>query len=287
MQATSRLSGVRLKKQQRAKHDMAFPPARGANPLDTSARTRISATATPAGTRGTPMTTQLVRDIMKAVIASGFDPTEVQWFDVSKAYSGQNPVKSQYLATHRPPFEKNLVVYGGASKSHPYYEVMMLVAGTDPEEGIVVDISKGTPGNYKTFPPLVYVVDDGQIRYGPADENHEVPHDVAELMLSLVAMWFESMDAGCDSYKAEVAQTFTNKRKIAQGKLPTYDWKTVVVITTPPKAKSKGGTHASPRLHDRRGHLRRLRSGKNVWVKPHKVGDAKLGTVFHDYQIGA
>jgi hypothetical protein len=232
------------------------------------------------------MTTQLVRDIMKAVIASGFDPTEVQWFDVSKAYSGQNSVKTQYLVTHRPPFEKNLVVYGGASKSHPYYEVMMLVAGTDPKEGIVVDISKGTPGDFKTFPPLVYAIDDGQIRYGPADENHEVPHDVAELMLSLVAMWFESMDAGCDSYRAEVAQTFTNKRKIAQGKLPTYDWKTVVVTTTPPRAESKGGTHASPRLHDRRGHLRRLRSGKNVWVKPHKVGDAKLGTVFHDYQIG-
>lgn len=232
------------------------------------------------------MTTQLVRDIMKAVIASGFDPTEVQWFDVSKAYAGSNSVDIQYLATHRPPFEKNLVVYGGSSQNHPYYEVMMFISGTDPEEGIVVDISKGAPGSFNTFPPIVYVVDDGQIRYGPADENHNVPQDVAELMLSLVAMWFASMDTGCNSYKPSVAQTFTNRRKIAQGKLPSYDWTTVVVTAMPPKGESKGGTHASPRLHDRRGHLRRLRSGKNVWVKPHKVGDAKLGTIFHDYQIG-
>lgn len=232
------------------------------------------------------MTTQLVRDIMKSVIDSGFDPTEVQWFDVSKAYAGKSSVNIKYLATHRPPFEKSLVVYGGASKTHQYYEVMMLISGTDPEEGIVVDISKGTPGNFNTFPPLVYAIDDGQIRYGPADENHDVPQDVAELMLSLVAMWFASMNIGCDSYKAEVAQTFTNKRKIAQGKLPSYDWTTVVVTSTPPKTEPKGGTHASPRLHDRRGHLRRLRSGKNVWVKSHKVGDAKLGAVFHDYQIG-
>ena len=232
------------------------------------------------------MTTQLVRDIMKAVIASGFDPTEVQWFDVSKAYAGENSVNTKYLATHRPPFEKNLVVYGGSSKNHPYYEVMMFISGTDSEEGIVVDISKGTPGNFNTFPPLVYAVDDGQIRYGPADENHDVPQDVAELMLSLVAMWFASMDTGCNSYKPNVAQTFTNRRKIAQGKTPSYDWTTVVVTATPPKQESRGGTHASPRLHDRRGHIRRLRSGKNVWVKAHKVGDATLGTIFHDYQIG-
>lgn len=231
------------------------------------------------------MTTQLVRSTMKAVISSGFDPTELQWFDVSSVYSGDSGVKLQYLATHRPPFEKNLVLYGGASKNHPYYEVMMLVAGTDPEEGIVVDISKGTPGNYATFPPLVYAIADGEIKYGPADENHEVPQDVAELMLSLVAMWFSSMDTGCDSYKAELAKTFTNQRKIAQGKMPTYDWKTVFIKASAERGECKGGTHASPRLHDRRGHLRRLRSGKNVWVKAHKVGDPLKGSVFHDYVI--
>ncbi len=233
------------------------------------------------------MTTPLVRGIMRAVIASGFDPTEVQWFDVSNAYTGDKGVKLQYLATHRPPFEKNLVLYGGASKNHPYYEVMMLVAGTDPEEGILVDMSKGTPGNYTTFPPMVYAIDDGEIRYGPADENHEVPQEVAELMLSLVAMWFASMDTGCDSYKPEVAPTFTNRRKIAQGKMPTYDWRTVFIKTAAERSEHKGGTHASPRLHDRRGHLRRLRNGKNVWVKPHKVGRPELGSVFHDYQISS
>lgn len=231
------------------------------------------------------MTTQLVRSIMKAVISSGFDPTEVQWFDVSNAYIGDKGVKLQYLATHKPPFEKSLVIYGGASKTHPYYEVMMLVAGTDPEEGIVVDISKGTPGKFTTFPPMVYVIDNGEIRYGPSDENHEIPHDVAELMLSMVAMWFASMDTGCHSYKPEVLLTFTNKRKIAQGKIPTYDWRTVFIKTAAERSEHKGGTHASPRLHDRRGHLRRLKSGKNVWVKAHKVGDASKGAVFHDYAI--
>ena len=58
-----------------------------------------------------------------------------------------------------------------------------------------------------------------------------------------------------------------------------------VIEPTAPRQEAKGGTHASPRQHDRRGHLRRLKSGKNVWVKPHKVGDPSKGVVFHDYRI--
>jgi hypothetical protein len=87
----------------------------------------------------------------------------------------------------------------------------------------------------------------------------------------------------CPSYKPIMRDTFTNRRKVAQKKMPLYDWTTVVIEPTKNKSESKGGTHASPRLHDRRGHLRRLRSGKNVWVKPCKVGDASKGTIFHDY----
>ena len=52
-----------------------------------------------------------------------------------------------------------------------------------------------------------------------------------------------------------------------------------------PKGESQGGTHASPRLHDRRGHWRNTRSGKRVWVKQCKVGDPSKGSVFHDYRF--
>lgn len=63
--------------------------------------------------------------------------------------------------------------------------------------------------------------------------------------------------------------------------------RTVIIEPSQAKAHPTGGTHASPRLHDRRGHLRRLRGGKNVWVRPCKVGDASLGAVFHDYEVAA
>jgi len=77
----------------------------------------------------------------------------------------------------------------------------------------------------------------------------------------------------------------TTRRKIAQAKTPTYDWTTVYIEPSGLRSESCGGTHESPRLHDRRGHLRRLRSGRNVWVKPCKVGDASKGAVWHDYAI--
>ena len=51
------------------------------------------------------MTTAHVRSIMKSVIASGFDPTEMQWFDISGADLSTG-IKIDNLTTHRPPFEK-------------------------------------------------------------------------------------------------------------------------------------------------------------------------------------
>ena len=230
------------------------------------------------------MTTAFVRSIMKSVISAGFDPTEMQWFDISSADLSTG-IKIDNLATHRPPFEKNLVLWSGKSGHHERYEMMMLASGGDPEEGIVLDLSKGQPGKYTTFPPMVYLIEDGQIKYGPVDEGDDLPRDVAEIMLATMSKWLESMDTGCESYRPEVKQTFTNRRKIAQGKLPTYDWHTVIIQPAKPRSESQGGTHASPRLHDRRGHIRRLKSGKNVWVKAHKVGDASKGYVFHDYQV--
>jgi hypothetical protein len=228
--------------------------------------------------------TPLIRSYMNAVISADFDPTEMQWFDISNI--GQmNAVGISKLATHRPPFDKNLILWTGSTKNHKRYEFSMLVAGTDPEEGIVIDITKGEPGKYSTFPPLVYIVDDGQVKYGPVNEEENIPQDVAELMLSVVAVWYDELDTGCKSYKPVIKKTFTNKRKIAQGKLPTYDWTTVVIEPAKERSEFKGGTHASPRQHDRRGHIRRLRGGKNVWVKAHKVGDASKGYVFHDYEI--
>lgn len=129
---------------------------------------------------------------------------------------------------------------------------------------------------------FVYSVKDENLAVYPAGAK-----DRQETMLALAVLdtLLRRLQAPQTAYQPSVRQSFTNNRKIAQGKKPAYDWRTV---TVQPREKfgSLGGTHASPRAHDRRGHWRTL-GDKKVWVKPCRVGDPALGQVFHDYKVAA
>lgn len=238
------------------------------------------------------MTTPLIREIVKYSADAGMDPVQMMWFDVSGAIAAVdgNVNRRDWLIEYRPPFDKSMIVYRGPYRGHDSYETFLMVVGDDPNEGILVTMYRGPYGQpTERLPTLVYAIDEdgATVRYGAMEENEELSQEDAKIILGWITVWYSSLNLGCETYSPSVAQTFTNKRKIAQGKLPSYDWRTVKIAPTKPQAvgESRGGTHASPRLHDRRGHLRRLRSGKNVWVKPCKVGNAALGTVFHDYEV--
>lgn len=75
-------------------------------------------------------------------------------------------------------------------------------------------------------------------------------------------------------------------KRLRQKKLPLFDWHTVIIEPKKQKNESLGGTHATPRLHEVRGHWVQ-RNNKRFWRKPHKRGDATKGIVFHDYKITA
>lgn len=87
-------------------------------------------------------------------------------------------------------------------------------------------------------------------------------------------------------YRASPKASPTNARRAAKGKPPlSYSWHTVTIGPVDAKCDPKGGTHASPRQHQRRGHFRTLADGRRVWVRDCTVGDATLGTVWKDYRI--
>jgi hypothetical protein len=58
-----------------------------------------------------------------------------------------------------------------------------------------------------------------------------------------------------------------------------------LVIDTPKKSESSGvgGSHASPREHLRRGHIRRLADGRRIWVNATVVSAGSGGVVAKDY----
>lgn len=77
------------------------------------------------------------------------------------------------------------------------------------------------------------------------------------------------------------------KNRIKNKKLPTYSYKTLILFDEEKTVSknSNSGTHASPRVHLRRGHIRRLPNGNTIWVNECVVGDKEKGMVHKDYKI--
>jgi hypothetical protein len=79
-----------------------------------------------------------------------------------------------------------------------------------------------------------------------------------------------------------------NNKRAKQGKPPLLEYKYVDIGPRRVAYEREPGTghHASPRLHIRRGHVRRSKFGKPFWVREHPVGDASLGVIAHGYKVG-
>lgn len=236
--------------------------------------------------------TQLIRETVKWVASSGADPTELAWFDLSSVLQtrGDDEYKhNDWLKDYRPPFDRCMIV-GKATRNGKTYELYVTVVGSDPEDGIVFNSWVSTNGGKPNASPLyLYYMDGDVCRYGPCEGEATMSEHDVRWSLGLIALWYESMaKKSTQAHVPSVKRGLTSDRLVKKGKPPLYDYRTVVIDPIKPaKREHLGGTHASPRQHDRRGHMRRLPGGRQVWVKPCRVGDAALGTVFHDYEVRA
>lgn len=76
------------------------------------------------------------------------------------------------------------------------------------------------------------------------------------------------------------------KARAKRGKKPLFSYWTLELTDTKTEhGASLGGTHASPRLHLRRGHPRQFKPGEWTWVQPCVVGNKSLGMVHKDYKF--
>ena len=83
------------------------------------------------------------------------------------------------------------------------------------------------------------------------------------------------------------APKFLNKARAKKGKLPLDEIKHLVIHTPSVSIKTapQGGTHASPREHQRRGHWRHYASGKRAWIRDCIVGTRAYGRIRKDYEV--
>jgi hypothetical protein len=79
-----------------------------------------------------------------------------------------------------------------------------------------------------------------------------------------------------------------NKKRKQTGKVPFFSYKTLHLATgskTVVRRDASEPDRNSPRLHFRRGHVRRLSSGELTWVSQCMVGDKNRGLVMKDYAV--
>lgn len=227
--------------------------------------------------------TPLIRNWVKTYAESGGDPADGIWFDISGALHRADVQALTLTVEHaRPPFPSCYVVCSG-KKANQSHEVLVTVDGTDPADGIQVSVGVSIGrAAWHSLGYFTYAVRDGQVVLLSNDMPKE---QNVQMVMRYLALWYGALSQGGTGYRPEVKHGFTSARLQAKGKAPHFSWHTVTIEPPKPKQDHKGGTHATPRLHDRRGHLRRLPSGKTCWVKACKVGDASKGMVFKDYEV--
>lgn len=115
-------------------------------------------------------------------------------------------------------------------------------------------------------------------------ENKEWVHGMTETACGFVYSALGLLMMGADQELIAPPEKI-NAKRVKRGKLPLFGYSKVTVDMggRAPKGDHQGGTHASPRKHWRRGHIRRLGSSKEIFIQPMIVGSH--GFVDHEYRV--
>ena len=223
--------------------------------------------------------TPLIADMVKLAP----DPELAHWFDLGDT-TERPPGHVPDAEMLRLPYPICCIVGRQADRSA---FVLRLQSSDTAESMSVVGFVVG-PGNawkHAIEPMLVTLTEQGlQISTPGGGEPTEASEYKA--VLQQVEDFLLSLQQAQTAYVPTARKSLIYSRRAAKGKGPAlFDWHTVVIEPSKAKPEHQGGTHASPRLHDRRGHWRTYPSGKRGWVKACKVGDASKGVVFKDYEV--
>lgn len=203
------------------------------------------------------------------------EPESALWFDVGVmdiTKKKQIPVD----VVLNLPYKRTGVV---GIDSHNRKFSLWLTAG---ERSVTVAGCTIEPTRY--FSPFAYILTDEGLRYYNNDK--EVKREDILPVLRMVYAVLDRLTQKITGFTPVAKRTFINMKRKAKGKSAlTFDWHTVEIGMKKEKTEPQGGTHASPRRHQSRGHWRTYKSGRRGWVKECWKGDASKGAVFKDYKL--
>lgn len=208
------------------------------------------------------------------------DAETFMWFDLGSI--PEHSYQSMDDDLFRLPFDKTAIVGRDVNNC----EFAIVTIGND---GVAVGVSGKTFDGKKwdVIAPFAYINTDEGIRLTTHDKFKMPPREYCLSVMSVINHFLSGLqNTGTTAYRATAIESHINRARAKKGKSPLFvTWNTIVVAPSKPQGESKGGTHASPRKHDRRGHWRQYRNGKRGWVRQAVVGDASKGLALKDYRI--
>lgn len=237
------------------------------------------------------------------------DALNYKWFDVSEAEKIE-PVQDNTLDLLRQPFPFERCAIAGLDVDGNKYAFFVHKEMSEVENGTMQECIRmksfckfKNENLYQLNPPLTIDISGGYLNKSEAtiddvrvaidgkflSEHPELLADedkmneAVTVSMNLLAEWLQLLDRKNTEAYTPIKRA-NHAKRIRQGKKPFYDWHVVTIEPSKPAAPHQGGTHASPRLHEVRGHWVN-RNGKRFWRRPHERGDASLGIAFHDYKF--
>lgn len=187
------------------------------------------------------------------------------------------------LPSIRPPFELTCLEF--EFEAGPIVSTAVVVRDEGRDDTISLWGASRQRGEHAwrlLSPRFVQATADGYRFLGGAPH-----HDAATVYLGAALTVFQVLR--CVNVKTEqhAPDAKLNRKRAIAGKCPVFEYKTLAINVPNDRRNGTpgGGTHASPRLHLRRGHIRRLADGRFVWVRNTIVGAIDKGVVFKDYML--
>jgi hypothetical protein len=216
----------------------------------------------------TPLITELVKYAP--------EPESAMWFDLGKM-ERMDATRVSADVLFNLPFKRTAIA---ASDKEGIKFSLWLMEG---DQSLTIAGFTLEGGGVRYINPTAVLVQDNQLRY--YSKGKQVPESEVKSLIRMTLACLMKLQGMDTVYRPTIQQTLINAKRKRKGKKPLISWHTVKIEPPSEKREHQGGTHASPRLHDRRGHWRTYKSGKRVFIKACKVGDASKGLVFKDYEV--
>ena len=193
-------------------------------------------------------------------------------------------VKAAELAEAKAPFPITLLQFETPTSPHKSHILILWHESTDGSIVIMGAERARADKKWRTMLPRHVTRNDGVFHF--EGYGYDDAHKASKVFFAMALNLFYVL--GCSNVGTieTAAPSALNKKRAKAGKFPIIEYKTLVVQLGASRngRQDAGGTHASPRVHLRRGHVRRLDYGRRVWVQACVVGSTH-GIVLKDYKL--